>query len=701
MWTCRKCNAEVEDNFEICWSCGTSVDGAQDPSFHRFESDEDVAGPPSATNPASADQAVPIATYWVASQAQEVQALLENAGVTVLVAYEFNPAGGTILLQVAEADVEKAQKLLAERPQQTTPLPPAPPKPPEPDEATRYREQPWLAPIPRDLSREETLRFLEAQVSALIDSKDVPDWKVNPSFHPDVMAFIQQHANNAGFVQKAQGLQRNRAKYFATIRAQQLAPKPEAEVFPEETKPAKPAAFAGFGKGLQLWLITKPLRLLRRLLKLTVYLTLALLLLGVMGLVLYRGYSIKQLEAASEEVDQQDPQWTWEDLQARRPEVPEKENAALVVLAVAQQVGDDWPGQESPLRLIAALPADQPLGDAQEAELRAELEKQPAALAAARQLERFTTGRYPLPAGPPPLDRPRPWLAARPVGRLLALDAALRTQDQDADAALLACRALLRTAGAVGDEPDPAAQMLRCALRHQACRSIARVLAQGGKAGDDALALTQRLLEDEAAAPVLAAALRGQRALAHESLAQGVPDADAGSAPEGGWQRWLKTGWHNDNRARNLRMLTEAVLLAQLPVEQQPARFADWDQRSRQAAADDSLHRHALAAATWPAAVNLAQGWHHNVAELRCAAVLLALERCRLATGQWPATLNELTTKYLAAVPLDPYDGQPLRYRVENGGATVYSIGPDARDDQGDLAGRRDVGFHQEVSPEN
>ena len=38
MWICAKCDSEVDDGFEICWSCGTSVDGAQDPTFRPLES---------------------------------------------------------------------------------------------------------------------------------------------------------------------------------------------------------------------------------------------------------------------------------------------------------------------------------------------------------------------------------------------------------------------------------------------------------------------------------------------------------------------------------------------------------------------------------------------------------------------------------------------------------------------------------------
>lgn len=33
MWICPKCHASVEPMFEVCWSCGTTVDGVEDPTF--------------------------------------------------------------------------------------------------------------------------------------------------------------------------------------------------------------------------------------------------------------------------------------------------------------------------------------------------------------------------------------------------------------------------------------------------------------------------------------------------------------------------------------------------------------------------------------------------------------------------------------------------------------------------------------------
>ena len=33
MWRCPKCQSKVDDSFEVCWSCGTTPDGIEDPDF--------------------------------------------------------------------------------------------------------------------------------------------------------------------------------------------------------------------------------------------------------------------------------------------------------------------------------------------------------------------------------------------------------------------------------------------------------------------------------------------------------------------------------------------------------------------------------------------------------------------------------------------------------------------------------------------
>jgi len=33
MWVCPKCQTMVESSYEVCWSCGTTIDGVEDPAF--------------------------------------------------------------------------------------------------------------------------------------------------------------------------------------------------------------------------------------------------------------------------------------------------------------------------------------------------------------------------------------------------------------------------------------------------------------------------------------------------------------------------------------------------------------------------------------------------------------------------------------------------------------------------------------------
>ena len=75
-----------------------------------------------------------------------------------------------------------------------------------------------------------------------------------------------------------------------------------------------------------------------------------------------------------------------------------------------------------------------------------------------------------------------------------------------------------------------------------------------------------------------------------------------------------------------------------------------------------------------------------HLALVRCALVLLAVERYRLHHRRWPTNLTELTPQFLPQLPTDPYTGTPLGYRVHATGVTVYAVGPDGTDNGGNLA---------------
>jgi hypothetical protein len=70
-------------------------------------------------------------------------------------------------------------------------------------------------------------------------------------------------------------------------------------------------------------------------------------------------------------------------------------------------------------------------------------------------------------------------------------------------------------------------------------------------------------------------------------------------------------------------------------------------------------------------------------AHMDLARTALAIERYRLANGNLPDDLDLLVPKYLPQVPLDPFDGHPIRYRREGSGYTLYSVGEDGQDNAG------------------
>jgi len=71
------------------------------------------------------------------------------------------------------------------------------------------------------------------------------------------------------------------------------------------------------------------------------------------------------------------------------------------------------------------------------------------------------------------------------------------------------------------------------------------------------------------------------------------------------------------------------------------------------------------------------------IGELDCARAALGVERYRLAQRRLPGLLQELVPKYLEKVPIDPFDGKPLRYKRLEKGYTIYSIGEDGEDNGG------------------
>jgi hypothetical protein len=84
--------------------------------------------------------------------------------------------------------------------------------------------------------------------------------------------------------------------------------------------------------------------------------------------------------------------------------------------------------------------------------------------------------------------------------------------------------------------------------------------------------------------------------------------------------------------------------------------------------------------------------WGNDYLQLDRAGVvtMLALERYRTDHGSYPARLAELVPVFIPELPLDPWSGAPLRYRLTDPATDpqgrpylLYSIGADGQDNGG------------------
>jgi Putative prokaryotic signal transducing protein len=46
MWTCPKCHSKIDPSFDVCWNCGTSADGVEDPNFVKADDAAPIEGDP-------------------------------------------------------------------------------------------------------------------------------------------------------------------------------------------------------------------------------------------------------------------------------------------------------------------------------------------------------------------------------------------------------------------------------------------------------------------------------------------------------------------------------------------------------------------------------------------------------------------------------------------------------------------------------
>ena len=413
-------------------------------------------------------------------------------------------------------------------------------------------------------------------------------------------------------------------------------------------------------------------------------LLLLLTVLTTAGLFLYRSVSaMGLLHDAVAATYRADGPWRLTDLEARRVEVKEKENAALQVLAACKLLPTENLDTPQFRKQFEALTPTDRLDSSQAKVLRDKVARASAALVEAQKLKALPTGRF-------PTAHASNWIAttshareALAVANLLSWDVLLTLEDNGPDAALESWRGLLNCTRAIGEEPLTAAQLARITCRSALVEQLERILAQG-EPSVDALLACQRLLEKEAGESAMRTALRGERAgcdwLMDRLETGGFPLAEALTGEETLLERLdlQHAGGVQRQHANLINFFNRAITVAGMSPHDQKKALRGLEQTTNGLPA---LSRRLL-----PPVSKLAAAEQHSVAQLRCVIVALAAERYRRLHGDWPASLAALVSaRYFKEVPADPYNGAKLRWRRTGDGVVIYAVGLDGKDNGGVL----------------
>jgi hypothetical protein len=405
---------------------------------------------------------------------------------------------------------------------------------------------------------------------------------------------------------------------------------------------------------------------------------------ALVGWIFYSKHQAKlALEEAIAEADRLDPGWRLEDIEKRRTALPDKQNAAIHITAAMALL----PGS------ILAAPDDQILSDVQEfpqhqidAELAEKLRKalQPLMPAEShiRKAAELKTGAYPIQWAPVAISTILPHIQdTRKVAIYLTHLAILQSQDGKHSEAWQTALSVLAVSRSLGDEPHMLSALVRTAIDNIAVRDLERCLAQG-RVPDDLLAEAQRQLRAESLEPIFVHGLRGERAAMHSMMTKlengSITLGDILGSNNGppAFVFFMVTGSSAEkDHIWMLKWYNEAVASAQLPAQEMRLKFAALQQKINSAPK--------LSKMFVPAIVRLGESSSRSKAWLECAIAGIGAERFRLANGRWPESLDEvLAAKLIDKLPIDHFDGKPLRYRKASEGVVVYSIG-----DKGTYAG--------------
>jgi hypothetical protein len=284
------------------------------------------------------------------------------------------------------------------------------------------------------------------------------------------------------------------------------------------------------------------------------------------------------------------------------------------------------------------------------------------------------------------------------LGKIYTLRAFAESREGQSDASLADVQTVFRLTESVKDEPTLISLLVRIAICQTGLQAAWDGLADR-RWSDAQLSVLQDELARADFLTGLQMAFRGERAEFNSTMLQvvgnpknlpglmGIGDGKNNTV----WQ-FIPSGWFYQNM-----LTTNRFYDAVLPSSSDPAALRTLAARYNEAAAKvkvDSVLNffgirmlnpyNVLLAIGVPVFSNVTTRAFYAQVSTDEAVIACALERYRLANGQYPDALEKLVPAFLKTVPLDAVSGEPLHYRLkDDGNFLLYSVGADGKDDGG------------------
>jgi len=304
--------------------------------------------------------------------------------------------------------------------------------------------------------------------------------------------------------------------------------------------------------------------------------------------------------------------------------------------------------------------------------------------------------------------------SARGLCSVLEYDSWIQCEVGQTDVALVNVGAMLGICRSIGDESSDICQYVRLACDSVASRNFQRVLAQSADSSPERLKQLQIAFQKESSQPILQWVIKGHRAAIDHDLTLlqsgkvSVTKWGLGTMPirwETGWkyldkrlmecfprqmidQEYAPSPWHIERAALH-RYCNGALLIADQLEQKWPRLIREYNDlmvlpnyvsealRVVDASAPKSTHPSTFE--------KLSKAILRARAHTRCSAAACAAERFRIDSKRMPEKWQDVVPKYLDVVPIDPFNGQPILLRRLADGLVIYSVGPDGKDDLGDV----------------